>query len=102
MSRSSQAIRRIVGWFVRGALVALWALAGWGTLLLLATLLGALSDGPGVALARLAPPPGASFWSWLNALSVLFALAAWMIGAGLWVWARWRSSQEEAEPEPES
>ena len=98
-SRSSQAIRRVVGWLVRGALVALWALAGWGTLLLLATLLGASSDGPGVALARLAPPPGASIWGWLNALSVLFALAAWLITAGLFVWGRWRS---EEEPEPES
>ena len=99
MSRSSQAIRRIVGWLVRGSLVALWALAGWGTLLLLATLLGALSDGAGVALARLAPSPGASIWGWLNALSVLFALATWMIGTGLFVWGRWRS---EEEPEPES
>ena len=93
MSRSSQAIRRIVGWLVRGALVALWALAGWGTLLLLATLLGVLSDGPGVALARLVPPPGASFWSWLNALSVLFALTAWMIAAGLFAWGRWLSEE---------
>lgn len=82
-----------MGWLVRGALVALWALAGWGTLLLLATLFGILSDGPGVALARLAPPPGASLWGWLNALSVLFALAAWLIAAGLFVWSRWPSEE---------
>ncbi len=99
MSRSSQAVRRVVGSLVRGSLVALWALAGWGTLLLLATLIGALSDGPGVALARLAPPPGASFWGWLNAISALFALVTWLIAAGLFVWGRWLA---EEKPEPES
>jgi hypothetical protein len=98
MSRSSQAIRRILGWLVRGSLVALWALAGWGTLLLLATAFGVLSDGLGVALGRLVPAPGASMWSWLNGVAALLALLGWMIAGGLFAWGRWFS--EEA-PEPQ-
>ena len=96
MSRRADAIRRIVHWLVRGGLFAAWALAGWGTLLILVTLAGAVSDGPGVALGRLVPPRGASLWDWLNSFSVLLALGAWMVGLGLLVRAR-RSSVEGPE-----
>lgn len=98
MSRRAEAIRRITDWLVRGGLFALWALAGWGTLLILVTFAGVVSDGPGVAFGRLVPPPGASLWAWLNSLSILLALGAWMVGLGLWVRAR-RSRVEEAEAE---
>ena len=99
MSRRTQAVRRILGWLVRGLLVALWAFVGWGTLLLLATAAGALSDGPGVALARLVPSRGALLLGWLNGLSVAFALAAWLMALGMFVWSRWPSAEG---PEPES
>ncbi len=99
MSRRTQAVRRILGWLVRGLLVALWAFVGWGTLLLLATAAGALSDGPGVALARLVPSRGAPLLDWLNGLSAAFALAAWFMAIGLFVWSRWPSAED---PEPES
>ena len=99
MSRRAEAIRRIAGWLVRGGLFAAWALAGWGTLLLLVTLAGMVSDGPGVALARLVPSRGASLWTWLNSLSVLLALGAWLVALGLFLRAR-QSAAEEPEPEP--
>ena len=66
----------------QGALLALWALVGWGTLLLLATAAGAVRDGPGTALARLVPGPGAGPWGWLNGASAALAVAAWVILAG--------------------
>ena len=99
MSRRADAVRRILHWLVRGALLALWALVGWGTLLLLATTAGALRDGPGVALARIVPSRGASFWAWLNGLTAALALAGWLIVLGLFVWERWdrRASVEEPE-----
>jgi hypothetical protein len=101
MSRRADAVRRILHWLVRGALLALWALVGWGTLLLLATTAGALRDGPGDALARLVPSRGASLWAWLNGLTAALALVGWLIVLGLFVWERWdrRASVEEPEPE---
>ena len=99
MSRRADAIRRIGGWLVRGGLFAAWALAGWGTLLILVTLAGMVSDGPGVAFARLVPSPGAGLWAWLNSLSVLLALGAGVVALGLFLRAR-RSAAEEPEPEP--
>jgi hypothetical protein len=98
VSRRADAVRRITSWLVQGGLFALWALAGWGTLLILVTLAGAVSEGPGVAFGRLVPPRGASLWAWLNSVSVLLALGAWMVGLGLFVRAR-RSAVEETEPE---
>jgi hypothetical protein len=100
VSRRADAIRRIGGWLVRGGLFAAWALAGWGTLLLLVTLAGVLSDGPGVALGRLVPSPGASLWTWLNSLSVLLALGAWLVALGLVRRAR-RSNAEDPDPDRE-
>jgi hypothetical protein len=99
MSRRADAIRRIVSWLVRGGLFAAWALAGWGTLLLLLTLVATVSDGPGVAWGRLVPSPGASLWAWLNSLSVLLALGAWLVALGLFLRARYYAAEEPA-PEP--
>jgi hypothetical protein len=97
VSRRADAVRRIGGWLVRGGLFAAWAFAGWGTLLLLVTLVGVVSEGPGVALGRLVPSPGASLWTWLNSLSVLLALGAWLVALGLLLRAR-RSTAEQPEP----
>ena len=99
MSRRADAIRRIGGWLVRGGLFAAWAFAGWGTLLLLVTLAGVMSEGPGVALARLVPSRDVSLWAWLNSLSVLLALGAWLVALGLVLRAR-RSAVEGPESEP--
>jgi hypothetical protein len=98
MSRRADAIRRLGGWLVRGGLFAAWALAGWGTFLLLVTLPGVLTEGPGVALGRLVPSGGAPLWTWLNSLSVLLALGAWLVALGLFLRAR-RSAAEESEVE---
>lgn len=97
MSRRADAIRRIVHWLVRGGLFAAWALAGWGTLLILVTLAGAVSDGPGVALDRLVPSRGASLWAWMNSFSVLLALGASLVALGLFLRARYDAAEE---PEP--
>ena len=99
MSRRADAIRRIGGWLVRGGLFAAWALAGWGTLLLLVTLAGVASDGPSIALGRLVPSRGASVWTWMNSFSVILALGAWLVALGLALLAR-RSPAENSEPEP--
>jgi hypothetical protein len=99
MSRRADAVRRIGGWLVRGGLFAAWAFAGWGTLLLLVTFVAAVSEGPGVALGRLVPSPGASLWAWLNGLSALMALGVWLLGLGLVLRAR-RSAADELEPGP--
>jgi hypothetical protein len=98
MSRRTDAVRRIFGWFVRGALLAVWTLVGWGTLLLLATAAGAVRDGPGAALLRLLPSRDTSAWGWLNGFSAAFALSVWAIALGLFLWGRWSSTQA---PEPE-
>lgn len=95
MSRSGDAVRRVGGWLARGGLFGVWALAGWGSLLLLATAWAALRDGPGVALARLVPGAHVSLWVWLNSLSALLALVVWLVAAGLMVWSRWPSDEED-------
>jgi hypothetical protein len=100
MSRRTDAVRRILGWLVRGALLALWALVGWGTLLLLATTAGALHDGPEAALARLLPSPGASYWAWLNGLTAALALVVWSLVLGLVIRDRWERRQPVERPEP--
>ena len=109
MSRRADAVRRVVGWFTRGGLVALWALVGWGTLLLLATAVGSLRDGPGTALGRLLPGPESGPWDILNAIAAALAVAAWLILAGLVAQARWgdrlepeRDGDSPAEPAAES
>ena len=97
MSRRADAIRRVRGWLTRGALLGAWALAGWGTLLLLVTAAGVLADGPGVALGRLVPGPGASLWAWINTLSAGLALAVWLVAGGLLVWERRAPTEPPAE-----
>jgi hypothetical protein len=99
VSGRAPALRRIGGWLVRGGLFAAWAFAGWGTLLVLVTLVAVVSDGPGVALGRLVPSPEASVWAWLNALSVLLALGVWLVALVLILRAR-LSGSDEPEPGP--
>ena len=74
----------------RTTLLLLWSLAAWGALLVLLTLVAAVGDGPGPALARILPARGASLWAWVNALSVGLALAVALVGAGV-AWTRRRS-----------
>jgi len=76
-----------VQWLARAALQLLWSLVAWGALLALVTLVDAVGEGPGPALARLLPAAGASVWAWLNALSVMLAFAVGLVGAGL-AWSR--------------
>jgi hypothetical protein len=94
MSRRTDAIRRIAGWLTRGGLVALWALVGWGTLLLLATAAAAFRDGPGTALGRLLPGSESGPWGVLNAIAAALAVAAWLILAGLLAQSRWGTRLE--------
>jgi hypothetical protein len=70
------------------ALLAFWSLALWGSLLLVLTVWGAVVDGPGVAVSRLLPGPGASLWAWVNALSAALALVGWLCLLGLGAWSR--------------
>jgi hypothetical protein len=71
----------------RTALLVLWSLVAWGALLVILTLVDAGSEGLRPALARLLPARGASVWAWLNALSVMLALAVGLFGAGI-AWSR--------------
>jgi len=75
-------------WALRSAALGLWTLALWGALLLLLLLLDVAAEGPRPALARLLPPPGASVWAWINALSVALAAAVAIVAGGLLVGAR--------------
>jgi hypothetical protein len=76
----------------RAALLLVWSLVAWGALLAVLTLVGAVGEGPRPALARLLPARGASVWAWLNALSVMLALAVGLFGAGI-AWSRRASAQ---------
>jgi hypothetical protein len=75
-------------WFARTALLLLWSLVAWGALLLLLTLVDALGEGFGPALARLLPAHGAPLWAWLNALSAVLAAAVGAAAAGYLVLTR--------------
>ena len=90
MNRRPDVVGVVVGWLARAGLVALWAAVGWGTLLLLATVAGALRDGLWPAVDRLLPAPGAGPWAWLNGLTAAVAGVVWLLAAGLLVAARWR------------
>ena len=81
----------------RAALLILWSLVAWGALLFLLTLVDAVSEGPGPALARLLPARGASVWAWLNALSIGLAVAVGLVGAGL-AWTRRTSAPDSRRP----
>jgi hypothetical protein len=75
-------------WLARAALLLLWSLAGWGALVLLATLANVVQEGPRIALARLVPPTGASAWTWVNALSVALAVTAGLVAGGVYASGR--------------
>ena len=75
-------------WFLRTLLLLLWALVGWGALLLLLALVNAAGEGPGPALARLLPSRGSSIWAWLNGLSAALALAVGVLAGGYLAWTR--------------
>jgi hypothetical protein len=83
------AIGVVAGWLARAGLLALWAAVGWGTLLLLASVAGALRDGVQAAVERLLPAPGAGAWAWLNGLTAAIAAVVWLLATGLVVVARW-------------
>jgi hypothetical protein len=103
VSRRVDAIGVLSRWLARAGLLALWAAVGWGTLLLLATLLGALREGPSVAVDRLLPAPGGGPWAWLNGFSAALAAVAWLLAGGLLVAARWLPrSPSGREPETAS
>ena len=84
----------------RPALLALWALALWGTLLLLVAAFGAVVDGPRTTLARLLPARGASLWAWINAVSAVLALVAWGVGIGVAIALRRADGHEEEAATP--
>lgn len=73
---------------LRGLLLLLWALVGWGALLLLLALVNAVGEGPGPALARLLPSRGSSIWAWLNGLSAALALSVGVLAGGYLAWTR--------------
>jgi hypothetical protein len=79
----------------RVAMLAFWSLVLWGVLTFASTLANAWGEGPSAAFGRLVPERGASFWVWLNPLSVVLALVAGVGVAGLAVWNR-----AVGEPEP--
>ena len=82
----------------RTALLILWSLVAWGALLVFLTLVDAVGEGPRPALGRLLPASGASVWAWLNALSVMLALAVGLVGAGI-AWSR-RTNAQTLPPAP--
>ena len=65
----------------RPALLGVWVVALWGTLLGLSLGLSAFEVGPWETLMRLVPGREATAWHYLNAASVLVALAAWALVA---------------------
>jgi len=79
VSGRAASLRLLARTLVRAAVLAVLALAGWGTLLLLVTLGNAVTRGPRVALALLLPSPGATGWGWVGVLSAGLALLS---GAG--------------------
>jgi len=72
----------------RIALLAFWALVGWGWLLLVLALVDAMREGVGPALARLLPLRDRSPWAWLNAVSAALALAVGLVVGGVALLAR--------------
>ena len=81
----------------RVALLLVWSLVGWGTLLFVSALANAVGEGPAPALARLLPPAGASIWGWLGPLSVVLVILAALAFAALGLARRWGG---ETSPEP--
>jgi hypothetical protein len=67
----------------RTAILLVWALVGWGVLLVASALANAFGEGPAVAFARLLPAGDPSIWGWLGPLSVLLTLGAGLVGVAL-------------------
>lgn len=68
--------RGLVG---RPALLLVWALALWGTLLGLNLAVSAFEVGPRETFARLLPGHEATAWHYLNAAAVMLAVFAWTV-----------------------
>ena len=81
----------------RAAILLVWALVGWGTLLLASALATALGEGPATAFAHLVPAGDASIWAWLTPISALLALGAGLAAAAL---AIARRRRDAASPGP--
>ncbi len=81
----------------RAALLLVWALVGWGVLLLASAVANAFGEGPAAAFARLLPESDASIWGWLGPVSVLLALLAALVFAAFTIARRWSG---ETSPEP--
>jgi hypothetical protein len=67
----------------RAFMLLVWALVGWGALLVASALAASLSEGPATAFARLLPSRDAAIWGWLAPFSVLLALVAAVLVAAL-------------------
>lgn len=67
------------GLLVRPALLVVWALALWGTLLGLNLAVSAFEVGPRETLARLLPGHEATAWHYVNAAAVMLAAFAWTL-----------------------
>ena len=83
-------------WLARTALLLLWSLVAWGALLLAMTLVDAVGEGVGPALARLLPGRGASVWAWLNTFAVALAVSAGLLTGGLLGSSWWRRARPPA------
>jgi hypothetical protein len=81
----SRALSRVV-------LLLAWAVVLWGTLLLAATVLHAVTEGLSAALRALVPGRGASLWAWANLAATASAALAWSLAAAVVVRLR-RSRQ---------
>ena len=73
-------VRQALG---RTAVLLVWALVGWGVLLVASAVANAFTEGGGSAFSRLLPARGASIWGWLGPFSVLLALGAVLAVAAL-------------------
>lgn len=81
----------------RTAVLLVWALVGWGALLVASALANGFTEGGGSAFSRLLPVRGASIWGWLGPLSVALVILAALAFAALALARRW---QGETNPEP--
>ena len=76
MSARAVVFQSFVG---RLAILLVWSLALWGALLLASAVTDSFSEGT-IAFARLVPPRGGNFWTWLASLCVVMALAVVIVG----------------------
>jgi hypothetical protein len=67
----------------RVALLLVWALVIWGTLLLGATVAQALEGGLRPALLALVPEGEEAAWAWMNVVAMALALVAWPTAAAI-------------------